>query len=151
MPSLYETFRDSRCYIWCCKEILNGIICLISSSQVAVTSVTNFPCLLMSNFQYTVFFLNIFDTEVMAVNMYFFFFFWNLVKSHTFLLACFHQSIISSLLVIVAGVIFFKKVSLRLPYLSLCLKSRFSLHIIWRGKTPGKLSKTPGKLLEFVW
>ena len=129
MPSLYETFRDSRCYIWCCKEILNGIICLISSSQVAMTSVTNFPCLLMSNFQYTVFFLNIFDTEVMAVNMYFFVFL-NLAKSHTFLLVCFYQSIISSFLVIVAGVIFLKKVSLRLPYLSLCLESRFSLYII---------------------
>ena len=21
LPSLYETFRDSRCYIWCCKEL----------------------------------------------------------------------------------------------------------------------------------
>ena len=58
------------------------------------------------------------------------FFFWNLAESHTFLLDCFHQPIISPLLVIVAGVIFFKKVSLRLPYPSLCLKSRFSLHNI---------------------
>ena len=61
-------FRDSRYYIWCCKELLNGMICLISSSQVAVISMTNFSCLLMMNFQYTVFFLNIFYTEVMAVN-----------------------------------------------------------------------------------
>ena len=106
MPSLYETFGDSRCYIWCCKELLNGMICLISSSQVAITSMTNFPCLLIFNFQYTVFFLNIFDTEVTAVNV---FFFWNLAKSHTFLLACFYQSIISSILVTVAGVIFFLK------------------------------------------
>ena len=22
LPSLYETFRDSRCYVWCCKELL---------------------------------------------------------------------------------------------------------------------------------
>ena len=87
MPSLYETFRDSRCYIWCCKEILNGIICLISSSQVAMTSVTNFPCLLMSNFQYTVFFLNIFDTEVMAVNMYFFFFFFEFSQESYFFIS----------------------------------------------------------------
>ena len=106
MPSLYETFGDSRCYIWCCKELLNGMICLISSSQVAITSMTNFPCLLIFNFQYTVFFLNIFDTEVTTVNVGFF---WNLAKSHTFLLACFYHSIISSILVTVAGVILFLK------------------------------------------
>ena len=131
MPSLYETFRDSRCYIWCCKELLNGMICLISSSEVAITSMTNFSCLLMFSFQYAVFFLNIFDTEVMAINVYFFFLGGgDLAKSHTFLLACSCQSIISSLLVTVACVKFFKKVSLRLPYLSLCLESRFSLYII---------------------
>ena len=66
MPSLYEIFRNSRCYIWCCKELLNGMIGL-TSSQVAITSMTNFPCLLMFSFQYTAFFFSIFDTEVMAV------------------------------------------------------------------------------------
>ena len=65
------------------------MIGLTSSSQVAITSMTNFPCLLMFNFQYTAFFFNILDTEVMSVldkiSTYFFFF--NLAKSHTFISA----------------------------------------------------------------
>ena len=40
---------------------------LTSSSQVAITSMTHFPCLLIFNFQYTAFFFNIFDTEVVSV------------------------------------------------------------------------------------
>ena len=43
------------------------MIGLTSFSQVPITSVTNFPCLLMFNFQYAALFFNIFDTEVMAV------------------------------------------------------------------------------------
>ena len=35
--------------------------------QVAITSMTNFPCLLMFNFQYAALLFNIFDTEVMSV------------------------------------------------------------------------------------
>ena len=46
---------------------------------------------------------------------------------------------------------FFKIVSLRLPYLPLCLKSSLTLCIIWQEKTPLKLSKTPGKVLEKSW
>ena len=146
MPSLYETFCESRCYSWCCKELLNGMIRLTSSSQVAITSMTNFPCLLMFNFQYTVFFFNIFATEVTAVlaKISVCIFFWDLAESHTFISACFYQFLISNC----SWCYFFKKVSFRLPYLSLCLESRLSLCIIWRGKTPGKLSKTPGKLLK---
>ena len=45
------------------KELLNGMIGLTSSSQVAITIITNFPCLLMFSFQYTAFFFNIFDTS----------------------------------------------------------------------------------------
>ena len=43
------------------------MIGLTSSSQVAITSMTNFPCLLMFNFQYAALLFNIFDTEVMSV------------------------------------------------------------------------------------
>ena len=39
------------------------MIGLTSSSQVAITIITNFPCLLMFSFQYTAFFFNIFDTS----------------------------------------------------------------------------------------
>ena len=88
MPSLYETFHGSRCYIWRCKEVLHGMIALTLSSQAAITSMTNFPCLLKFNFQYTAVFFNIFDTDVMAVLAKIFFFF-NLAKSHTFISAFF--------------------------------------------------------------
>ena len=43
MPSFYETFRDGRCYICCCRELINGMIGLTSSSQAAITIMTNFP------------------------------------------------------------------------------------------------------------
>ena len=43
------------------------MIDLTSSRQVAITSMTYFPCLLMFNFQYTAFLFNIFDTEVISV------------------------------------------------------------------------------------
>ena len=88
MPSLYETFHGSRCYIWRCKEVLHGMIALTSSSQAAITSMTNFPCLLKFNFQYTAVFFNIFDTDVMAVLAKIDFFL-NLAKSHTFISAFF--------------------------------------------------------------
>ena len=93
------------------KKLLNSMIGLTSSSQVAITSMTNFPCLLMFNFQHTAFFFNILDTEVMSVldKISTCFFFFNLAKSHTFISAWFYQPIIISLLVIVAGVTFLKK------------------------------------------
>ena len=43
MPSLYETFRDRRCYICCCRELMNGMIGLTSSGQAAIFMMTNFP------------------------------------------------------------------------------------------------------------
>ena len=64
LPSLYETFRDSRCYIWCCKKGQDRMIGLTSSGQLATTSMDNFPCLLIFNFKHTALFCNIFDTEV---------------------------------------------------------------------------------------
>ena len=92
------------------KELLNGMIGLTSSSQVAITSMTNFPCSLLFSFQYTAFFFNLFDTDVMSmlakISMSISF---NLAKSHTFISVCFYQSVASSLLVPVAGVIFLKK------------------------------------------
>ena len=93
------------------KELLNGMIGLTSSSQVAITSMTNFPCSLLFSFQYTAFFFNIFDTDVMSVlaKISMSIFFLNLAKSHTFISACFNQSVVSSLLVPVACVTFLKK------------------------------------------
>ena len=67
LPSLYETFRDSRCYIWCCKKGQDRMIGLTSSGRLATTSMDNFPCLLIFNFKYTALFCNIFDTEVMVL------------------------------------------------------------------------------------
>ena len=92
------------------------MIGLTSSSQVAITSMNNFPCLLMFNFQYTAFFFNIFDREVMSVLDKIstcFLFFLNLAESHTFISAWFYQPVIISLLVTVAGVIFLKKVKVK--------------------------------------
>ena len=132
MPSFYGTICNSRCYIWCCKELLNGMIGLILSSQVAITSMANFPCLLMLNFQYTAFFFNIFDTEVMTVlakiSMCIFFF---RIQLRVKLL--YQLRFISPLSVSYQQlqlVLFCKKVSLGLPYLSLCLESRLSFCII---------------------
>ena len=147
------------------------MIDLTSFSPVAITSMVKFPCLLIFNFKYTSFFFNVINTEVMAVLakismciFVFIYLFWlggNLAKCHTDIKsACFYQSIrdeiVSYCFLIFLNsnyswCFFFKKVSFRLPHLSLCLVSSLSLCIMWRGKTPGKLSKTPGKLLEFVW
>ena len=89
------------------------------------------------------------------------YFYQDLAKCHTFTSACFYQSngggIVSCcfLIFLISNCswcyLFFLKVSLRLPHLPLCLESSLSLCFIWRRKNPGKLSKTPGKLLENSW
>ena len=70
-----------------------GTIGLTRSSQGVITSMVNFPFLLIFNFKYILFFFNIFNTEVMAVlakiSMTIFLEF----RCHTFISAFFYQSI----------------------------------------------------------
>ena len=126
------------------------MIGLTSSSQLAITSMVNFPRLLILNFKCTASFFNIFNTEVTPVlakiSMCSF-----LDFSHTFISACFDQSIRGEIvsyffLIFTIGncsrCCFFKKLRLRLSYLPLCLESSLSLCIIWWGKSHGKLSET---------
>ena len=91
--------------------------CLKSSSQVAVTSMTNFPCLLMSSFQYTAFFFNIFDTKVMSVlakiSMCIFFEFSSESYFYINLFLSVHYQFLSSNC---SWRYFLKKASLSLPY-----------------------------------
>ena len=64
------------------------MIGLASSSQVAITIIVIFPCLL-------IFSVNIFNTGVMAMfpKVAMFIFLENLCKCHNFISACFYQSI----------------------------------------------------------
>ena len=126
------------------------MIGLTSSSQVAITSMNNFPCLLMFNFQYTAFFFNIFDREVMSVLDKIstcFLFFLNVAESHTFIsyisliLSTHYHFLISN-----CSWCYFSKKGQGQGF-----GSRLSLYIIWRRKTPVKLSKTPEKHLENSW
>ena len=124
------------------------MIGLTSSSQLAITSMVNFPRLLILNFKCTASFFDIFNTEVTPVlakiSMCSF-----LDFSHTFISACFDQSIRGEIvsyffLIFTIGncsrCCFFKKLRLKLSYLPLCLESSLSLCIIWWGKSHGKLS-----------
>ena len=116
------------------------MIGLASSSQVAITIIVIFPCLL-------IFSVNIFNTGVMAMfpKVAMFIFLENLCKCHNFISACFYQSIRGEivpycfLIFLISNCswcyFFFFFLSLRLPYFPLCLESSLNLCIIWWGKT----------------